>query len=178
MDILQRQASAGHPVPLPTLHCIYLSLRRHGDPILANHQEKYFHHPSFLALTLSRISCDPLPEPIPGPGRKSFSRKKTSRNICAFFKMADNTQHQSQLASRHLHKYIFYAMFRNPSFKSHAKIEIEPFKNHAMFQNIFFCAKLITSENNYHAKFSEPISRSKDSQYEPANIWELLHSSF
>jgi hypothetical protein len=50
-------------------------------------------------------------------------------------------------------------MFKKPLFKSHAKIEFEPFKNHANFENIIFHANIITSQNNFHANIFKTIER-------------------
>jgi len=60
-------------------------------------------------------------------------------------------------------------MFKNPSFKSHAKIEFEPIRNYAKFENIIFHANMITSKNNYHAKISRPLNAKQRPEHEPAN---------
>jgi len=93
--------------------------------------------------------------------------------------MADNPGITSQLASCHLHKYIFHAMFKNLPFKSHAKIEFETFRNYAKFENIIFHTMLITSQNYYHANFSRLLNAKHGLECETkCNDSEPLRSSF
>ena len=83
--------------------------------------------------------------------------------------MTHNPGITSQLASCHLHKYIFHAMFKNPSFKSHAKIEFELFKNYANFENIIFHANIGKIKNNFHANISRQLNAKQRPEHEPAN---------
>jgi hypothetical protein len=50
--------------------------------------------------------------------------------------------------------------------------------NYAKFENIFYHAKLITSQIYYHANFSRLFTAKHGHQFEPAKIMEPLRSSF
>jgi len=63
--------------------------------------------------------------------------------------MTDNPGITSQLASCHLQKYIFHAMFEKPLHKNHAK--------------------MITSQINYHAKISRQLNAKQRPEHELAN---------